>query len=162
MNDLLHADGFLGTSANFAADVTLLLSILVAVTFTVGAIMARRQKYEIHRWIQTTGVALNVVLVLWMMLLPYRDFVVRDWPAGTRPGYFYVVTTVHAVIGGAALIFGLFVTLRGNNLMIKPLRFNNYKPFMRAAFGLYMLATLAGIAVYLIWFVVVPNPPLFG
>jgi uncharacterized membrane protein YozB (DUF420 family) len=161
MTDLLHADGFLGTSANFAADITLLLSLLVAVTFTGGAVLARRQRYEAHRWVQTTGVGLNLVLVLWMMILPYRDFVVVDWPVGTRPGYFYVMTTIHAIVGGAALLFGLFVTLRGNHLMIKPLRFNNYRPFMRAAFGLYMLATLAGIGVYLTWFVIVPNPPQF-
>lgn len=160
MVDLLHADGFLGTNANFAADMTLILSILVGLTFTIGAVFALRKQYEVHRWVQTGGAILNIVLVLWMMLLPYRDFVVRD-VQGPRPTYFYVMTTIHALIGLPALIFGNFVVLRGNGLMIPQLRFKKYKPYMRVAYTLYMLATLAGIMVYITWFVIVPNPPVF-
>jgi hypothetical protein len=42
------------------------------------------------------------------------------------------------------------VVLRGNELVPARLKFNNYKPFMRWAYGLYMAATLIGIAVYVV------------
>jgi hypothetical protein len=160
VTELLHQPGFLGTSANWAADMTLLLSILVAVIFTTGAVMALRQRYELHRWLQTAGAVLNVILVLWLMILPYRDFVAPGIPHRLAER-FYGVTTLHAVIGFFAFTFGNFVVLRGNGLMIKALKFNNYKPFMRVAYVLYMVTTLLGIWVYFVWFVNNPNPPIY-
>jgi len=97
-----------------------------------------------------------------MMILPYRDYVVKDF-MGTRPAIFYYVTTIHAFIGLVGLTFGLFVVLRANKLKFIPkaVRFNNYKLFMRISYGLYMAATSLGLWVYLIWFVTIPNPPTF-
>ena len=179
MTDLLHAPGFLGTNANFAADMTLLLSILVALIFTYGAYLAKKAQsieakipkgepgreqagllFTRHRWVQTSGALLNLILVFWLMLLPYRDFVIRD-SGGPRESLFYIATTVHAVVGFFAFVFGKYVVLRGNNLMIPALRFNNYKPYMRLAYIGYMLTTMLGIWVYVTWFVTVANPPVF-
>lgn len=163
MREILHAPGFLGTHGNFAADITLLLSLLVALIFTAGFVAARRKKYRLHGRIQTAGALLNLMLVGWMMVLPFRDFVIREAaPPRPRPDYFYGITTLHALVGAAALLFGLFVVLRANGLMIRRLRFNNYLPYMRVAYGLYMTASLLGILVYVTWFIVVPNPPEFG
>ncbi|UCC52701.1 MAG: hypothetical protein JSV68_01790 [Anaerolineaceae bacterium] len=160
MTDLFHQPGFLGTSANWAADMTLLIMLLIALIFSIGAWMAVRGKYAAHRLLQTTAVILNLILVLWMMILPYRDFVAPGLPQRINER-FYFVTTLHALLGFSALVLGIFVTLRGNGLMIKPLHFNNYKLFMRISYGLYMLATLVGIWVYFTWFVNNPNPPVY-
>ncbi len=162
MNDLLHQPGFLGTSANWAADMTLVVSLLVAATFTLGVVMAVRGNYTAHRWLQTAAAIVNAILVLWLMVLPFRDFVAAPDNPGGLPSIALTVTKLHALAGASALIFGLFVVLRGNGLMIKPLRFNNYKLFMRISYGLYMLATLLGIIVYITWFVGNPNPPSYG
>ena len=129
MTDFLHAPGFLGTNAHFAADMTLVLSILVALIFTFGAYLAKRAQgierrfpagdtrltqatrlFARHRWIQTLGAVTNIILVLWLMILPYRDFVLRD-TGGPRVSTFYVITTVHAVVGlfaFAAVILTVF------------------------------------------------------
>lgn len=160
MTGILHQPGFLGTNANFAADMTLVLMLLIAALFTVGFILARQRRYVEHRWIQTTAATLNAILVLWMMILPFRDFILRDTD-GPRPGIFYTITGIHAAIGAIAFVFGVFVTLRGNQLVPRVLRFNNYKLFMRVAYSLYILATLLGILVYFTWFVIVPNPPIY-
>ena len=160
MTELLHSPGFLGTNANFAADMTLILAILVAALFTTGLVLARMEKFQAHRWVQTSAAAVNLILVLWLMILPYRDFVARD-AGGPRPNYFYIITTLHATIGSAALLFGVFVVLRANKLLPKFLQFNNYKGFMRLAYTLYMLATLIGIWVYFTWFTRIPNPPIY-
>jgi uncharacterized membrane protein YozB (DUF420 family) len=160
MIEILHQPGFLGTHANFAADMTLALMILIGGLLTLGFYMARRKRYEIHRWIQTTAVILNSILVLWLMVLPFRDFVVRD-QGGPRQTFFYVITIIHAAIGAVAFLLGVFITLRANGLMLKPFRFSNYKLFMRTAYVLYLLAILAGIFVYITWFVIIPNPPVY-
>lgn len=162
MNEILHQPGFWGTKANFAADMTLTISLVVAILFTLGVIMAVKKRYEIHRWLQTGAASLNAILILWMMILPFRDFIVKDF-MGARLAIFYYVTSAHAFIGFVGLTLGLFVVLRANNLKLipKPLRFNNYKLFMRISYALYMLATLLGIWVYFTWFVSIPNPPTF-
>ena len=55
---------------------TLLLSALVAVLLTIGVVLAVRGQYRAHRWFQTGAATLNAILVLWLMVLPFRDFVV--------------------------------------------------------------------------------------
>jgi hypothetical protein len=158
--EILHRPGFLGTSANFAADMTLVVSLVVALLFTVGFALARAGRYGWHRWVQTSAASLNAILVGWMMVLPFRDFIVPGLPSrlGER---FYAFTTLHAVVGASALGFGVFVALRGNGLVPKALQFRDYKKFMRVAYALYILATLLGVLVYLTWFVGNPNPPVY-
>ena len=160
MNEILHRPGFFGTSANFAADFTLVMMIIIAALFTVGVVLAVKKNYEVHRWVQTTAAIMNAIMVLWMMILPYRDFVAPGIPDQLSEG-FYAITTLHAFVGFFALTFGLFVTLRGNGLVPKALKFENYKGFMRVAYGMYMLTTLLGIWVYFAWFVNNPNPPVY-
>ena len=160
MTEILHRPGFFGTAANFAADVTLLLSIVVALALTTGVVMALRGRYNTHRWIQTSAVVLNVILVLWFMILPYRDFIAPGIPEQLDER-FYWVTTLHAFVGFFAFTLGTFVVLRANGLMIERLKFRNYKLFMRTSYGLYMITTLLGIWVYFAWFVNNPNPPVY-
>jgi uncharacterized membrane protein YozB (DUF420 family) len=161
MTDLLHQPGFLGTSANWAADVTLLLSALVALLLTIGVVLAVRGQYRAHRWFQTGAATLNAVLVLWLMVLPFRDFVAPPNNPALLPLSAIATTRIHAAVGALALVFGLYVTLSANKVIPKALRFNNYKAFMRVAYTLYMLATLIGLFVYITWFVGNPNPPSY-
>ncbi|MGH2620949.1 MAG: hypothetical protein ACRDHG_10335, partial [Anaerolineales bacterium] len=116
MTELLQQPGFFGTAANFAADATLVVMLAVALLFTIGAGLAHLHRYTAHRWVQTSAASLNAIMVLWMMVLPFRDFVLPGIPeqVGER---FYAVTILHAVVGAVALPFGLFVVLRGNELV---------------------------------------------
>lgn len=160
MTEFLHQPGFFGTAANFVADATLVVMLTVALLFTLGAGLAHLHRYTAHRWVQTSAASLNAIMVLWMMILPFRDFVLPGIPnqVGER---FYAVTILHAVVGAIALPFGLFVVLRGNELVPKRLKFSNYKAFMRTAYTLYILTTLLGVWVYFAWFVNNPNPPVY-
>lgn len=160
MTEILHSPGFLGTNANFAADMTLLLSLLVVTLFSIGFYLARKGRHDAHKWVQTSGAVLNIMLVFWLMLLPYRDFVLRD-SGGPREAVFYSITTLHALVGFAAFIFGNFVVLRGHRLVPQRLRFNNYKLFMRTAYSLYTLTTALGVWTYYTWFVTTTRPPIF-
>ena len=147
MISFLNQPGFLHTHAPFISDLTLILILLTAILFTVGWQLARRKHYEAHRWVQTVSACLNAAVVISVMI---RSFVVHIFPgipAKLLEGD-YGVTTVHAVIGMIGLLLGLFVVLRGNEIVPKSLRFKKYKPFMRTAYTLYMLATVLGIIVY--------------
>lgn len=144
----MESSGILGTEASLGADIALLGSIAVAVAFTVGAWLARRGQYEAHRWVQTAAAIINLLLVLGIMI-PSLVSVDPSENVDLPPSAFLYMTG-HEILGGAALLFGLFVVLRGNGLVPGRLRFNNYKPYMRWAYGLYILATLIGIAVYMV------------
>lgn len=161
MIDIFHAPGFLGTNGNFLADFGLIVVIACSVLFTAGAYLALRGKYEAHKWVQTTGVVLNLALVLWLMVGPFIGEVVLDYGAEGYPAGFYWVPMVHAFFGICAVLFGVFVTLRGHGLMIPALKFNNYKPYMRVAYALYIITTLLGVGVYLMWFVISPQGPVY-
>lgn len=160
MVDWMHRPGFLNTGANMATDTGLLVMLLVAALFTLGFYLARRGRYEAHKWVQTTGGALALLLVLWLMVLPYRDFVLPELPQRLDEA-FHGITTLHALVGLVALPFGTFVILRGHNLVPQWLRFNDYKKFMRWAYALYMVTIGLGFVVYIVWFVTNPNPPQF-
>jgi len=161
MDDFLHQPGFLGTNANLAADMTLVLILLSAGLFTLGVWLARRKRYGVHRWVQTAAAVLNASMVLWMMLLPFRDFVAPGIP-GKAGEPFYAISAIHGLIGASGLLLGMFVVLRANGLVPKPLRFSNYRLFMRVSYALYMLATLLGVVVYLTWFVWSASPPSYA
>lgn len=160
MTEFLHQPGFIGTNANMAADLTLTLSLLVMLTFSVGFYLAVNGRYDTHKWVQTSGVILNVILVLWLMVLPYRDFILRD-QGGPREQIFYLITMVHAAVGFFAFFLGFFVMLRGHKLVPKFMQFKNYKLVMRTAYTLYLITTLLGVGVYYTWFVVTAKPPVF-
>lgn len=160
MVEWMHQPGFLGTGANLATDIGLALMLLVAALFTLGFILARRGHYEAHKWVQTAGGVIALLVVLWLMVLPYREFVVPGLPE--RLGEpFHGLTTLHALVGLLALPYGSFVILRGHNLVPERLRFSDYKTFMRWAYALYIITIALGFAVYVVWFVTNPDPPQF-
>jgi uncharacterized membrane protein YozB (DUF420 family) len=152
MITFFDAPGFLGTRATIRSDLTLVLTLITAVMFTIGWQLAVRKHYEAHRWVQTRAVALNAGVVIFSMVTSFVTNILPGLPAKWNEGS-YGVTTLHALVGAMALVLGLFVALRGNGLVPKRLRFTNYKLFMRAAYALYMVATLGGVILYVIVFV---------
>ena len=144
---LLTGAGFLGTRAPLHSDLSLILILFSALLFTIGWRLAVRKKFKIHRWIQTSAVILNTLVVLVVMIASFIIYILPGIPGKLLEGT-YGVTTVHAFIGALGLLLGVFVVLRANGLLPKRLRFKNYKLFMRTSYALYMLATLAGVIVY--------------
>lgn len=148
MINFLNAPGFLGTRAPFYSDLTLILILITAVLFTAGMQLARRKHYRAHRWIQTTTACLNALVVIVVMIRSFITYILPGIPGKLLVGT-YGVTTVHALIGTFGLLLGLFIVLRANGLVPAGLRFTDYKLFMRISYGLYMLATLIGVIVYI-------------
>jgi uncharacterized membrane protein YozB (DUF420 family) len=152
MMDFLNGPGFLGMDAPFLSDLSLILMLLTAILFTIGWQLARRAHYEAHRWVQTTAAAINTLVVLGVMIKSYVTHILPGIPGRLLEGD-YAFTTVHALVGLAGMLLGIFVVLRGNNLVPGALRFKNYKLFMRTSYALYMLATALGVIVYVLVFI---------
>jgi uncharacterized membrane protein YozB (DUF420 family) len=152
MSDFLTTPGFLGTKATLRSDLTLVLILITTILFNIGFILARHKRFKAHRWVQTSAVILNTLVVLISMVSSYIIHILPGIPSKLGEGD-YAVTTLHGIIGAAALLFGVFVAMRGNGLVPEILRFKNYKLFMRWAYALYMSATLTGVIVYIIVFV---------
>ncbi len=144
---LLTGPGFLGTRALLHSDLSLLMILVSAVLFTLGWRLAVGKKYGAHRWIQTSAAILNTFVVLVVMIASFIVYILPGIPGKLLQGT-YGITTLHAFIGSLALLLGVFVVLRANELVPTRLRFKNYKLFMRTAYVLYMLATLVGVIVY--------------
>ena len=152
MKDLLNGPGILGTHAPLISDLSLILISLTAIMFTIGWQLARHRHYEAHRWVQTVTAAINAIVVLGVMVNSYVIHILPGIPAKLLEGD-YGVTTIHAIVGTIGLLLGIFVVLRGNKLVPEALRFKNYKLFMRTSYAIYMLATLLGVIVYVLAFV---------
>ncbi len=152
MKDFLNGPGFLGTNAPLLSDISLVLTMLTAIMFTIGWQLARHRQFEAHRWIQTAAATMNAIVVLSVMVSSYVTHILPGIPAKLLEGD-YAITTIHAIVGLTGLLLGIFVVLRGNGLVPKALRFKNYKLFMRTAYAIYMLATLLGVIVYVLAFV---------
>ena len=141
----------LGAHATVKADRTLLLSVGILIVLLFGAVFAVRKHYALHQWCQTVAVALNIALVLQVMVSSY-DEAVRPRLAKHLTEKFFIVTTVHGIVGVVTLLMGLYMVLRGNNLVPQRLRFANYKPWMRATLALYVVQTLLGVWVYRLFY----------
>jgi uncharacterized membrane protein YozB (DUF420 family) len=142
----------LGVTTPFGANLSLVVMLAAAVIFTIGWRLAVRKRYDAHRWVMTVAVCLNASLVLGWMVRYFVLYVLPEIPARLGDAT-YLVVTVHAAVGAVGLVLGVFVALRGNELVPESLRFTNYKLFMRSSYALYMLGTVLGVVVYAIIYV---------
>ena len=60
----------------------------------------------------------------------------------------YALTTVHAVVGLVGVVLGVFLVIRGNQLMARGASLAGYRTAMRAAYVLYMLGDVLGVVLY--------------
>jgi len=149
MSELLRTATPLATTTPFGANLSLVVMLVAAVLFTVGWRLAAAKRFDTHRWVMTVAVCLNASLVLTWMVRYFVLYVFPELPARLGEAA-YGVTTLHAVVGAIGLVLGVFVALRGNELVPRSLRFEKYKPVMRTSYAIYMAATALGVAVYAI------------
>ena len=148
----MNGRGFLGTDASLTADLSLVFGLAVATLLTIGVLLARQRRIGAHRTVQSLAVALNVLQVTVVMVGSFAKSVAPGLRDQLGDSYI-AIAAGHGILGTVTLLFGVFVALRANELVPGFLRFHNYKLFMRTAYGLYMAATLAGVALYANWYI---------
>ena len=121
-----------------------------------GMVMARQKKFTAHAVCQSAVVLLNLVPIFFFMApVFHRGVQPRLFERLNQP--FYSVSAAHALLGMVAEIFALYIFLTGWKLLPAALRFENYKPWMRAGLGLWWLTITLGLATYYVWYVARPS-----
>jgi uncharacterized membrane protein YozB (DUF420 family) len=147
------SDGFLGTAAPRAADLVLLLEISMGVALLIGSWLARERRFRLHAWCQSVVVLLNLVVIVVMMIPSFHMHVLPRIPGKLGKAY-YSLATVHAGLGGAGEIAGLYVLLAaGTSVLPERFRITKYKAWMRTVLVLWWAVLLLGIATYTRWYV---------
>lgn len=146
--------GFLGTRASFVSDVTLVLMLLSMALFTWGWLLARRGDLAWHGMVQSVSVIVNTITICFSMLLPFvHRFTEPRYPL---PVWFYIVLIAHGVAGVVGMVFGVWLMLSANGILFPPPDYERYRPLMRSAYGIYLLATILGVAVYVASYMILP------
>ena len=153
MIDFLQGAGFLGGNGTLGADISLVVSVLAAVLFTIGWRLAVRKRFEAHRWVQTAAACLNAVLVLAWMIRSFVVYILPGIPGQLRSAAPTRSRRSMPSSGCSAWCWGCSWCCAATSSCPAALRFTNYKPFMRWSYVLYMLGTLTGVIVYYVVYV---------
>lgn len=148
MGDLYHLPRFLGTEALFGADLSLVMILISSILFTIGWRQVLKQRFELHRWLQTVATILNAIVVILVMLGSFQGYVLPEVGDNLAQRSVWV-SLIHGVVGMAGFLLGLYIVLMANKLLPKFLRIKNYKTAMRKSYALYMLSAIFGLAVYM-------------
>jgi len=145
--------GFLGTGATFAADLNLVVQIIMGTGLIVGWFLAKRQRYRAHGICQTSVLFLNLLMT---GLVMWPSFQQQVKPALTKALHnrYYEAATIHAVFGTVAELLGLYiVVVAGTNVIPQSLRFKRWKLWMRAELVLWMIVLGMGFGTYYAWYI---------
>ena len=145
--------GFLGTGATFAADINLVVQLIMGATLITGLVLAKQKRYRAHGICQTTVLLLNLLmigLVMWpsfqQQVKPALSKVLHKW--------YYEAATIHAVFGITAELLGLYIVLvAGTDVLPQRLRFKHWKVWMRTELILWAIVLLSGVGTYCAWYV---------
>ncbi len=145
----LGASGFITARSSLGADLSLLVSVAAIVLLTAGVILVRRRRYKAHRWVQTSAVTLNAVLVaIWMIVSLVRYFLPGLPGSLSEKGH--ALAAVHAATGAVGVALGVFVVITAGRLMSRGQSVARYKTAMRVAYLVYLAAFTLGVALYVV------------
>ena len=152
MTHIAERPGFFHTKANFFTDLNILAQVILLLGLVVGAFFARRGHITTHQTIQTGLVLFNIVLTIFIMVVAYYEYVLPGVPAELRSAH-GIVSTIHAALGLLAVLCGIYLILRMNQIIPKRWRVKWWKNLMRFTLGLYLLVGLFGLGIYYVWYV---------
>jgi hypothetical protein len=143
------APGFFG-AGTLLADVNIVLELLLVGGLTFGMMLAKSGNIAAHRVNQSAWVMVNAALVALIMIPSIRTFKLAHLSDLGNSGNLIVV--VHAAIGAATLIAGLWLVLQMNDILPARWHIRGWKTLMRATLAGYWAIALLGIATYRVWY----------
>ena len=144
--------GIFGTKASLFSDLNLIAQIVLLLGLSLGAVLARRGNIAAHQYNQTGWVLFNIVLTIFIMMAAYFKYVLPGLP-GNLSQAFGLVSTIHAALGLLAIVCGVYLILRMNQLIPKKWRVKWWKRLMRLTLALYVLVGILGLGIYYFWYV---------
>ncbi|HXU56127.1 MAG TPA: hypothetical protein VN744_11890 [Casimicrobiaceae bacterium] len=143
------APGFFG-AGTLLADINILLELLLVGGLTFGMMLAKSGNIAAHRVNQSAWVMVNAALVALIMIPSIRTFKLAHLSDLGNSGNLIVV--VHAAIGAATLLAGLWLVLQMNDILPARWHIRGWKTLMRATLAGYWAIALLGIATYRVWY----------
>ena len=143
------ASGFITARSSLGADLSLVASVAAVVLLTVGVLLVRRRHYDAHRWLQSGAVVLNAVPALLWMAVSLVRYILPGVP-GTLAEHGHMLAAVHGAVGACGVALGLFLLVRGNQLMARGQSLRRYRTVMRTAYVLYLAGMVLGVALYVV------------
>jgi hypothetical protein len=144
--------GFLGTFAPFFADIDLIAQLVLLIGLILALVAVRMKKTALHQYVQTAFVLFNLVLTIFIMVMQFFRIVVPGIDATVISAEIWVALA-HGVVGILAILSGLFLVLRMNRLLPKPLMISWWKRLMRISYALYWVVGVLGVAIYFLFYV---------
>ena len=141
--------GVLG-SGGLIADINLVLELLLVLGLTFGFYLARKGNIEAHRINQTIWVMVNAALVACIMAGSILSFKLNSFAELADPGI--GITWLHALIGTATFVAGLWLVLQMNDILPKRFHITWWKNLMRMTLAGYWIVALLGFATYYYWY----------
>jgi uncharacterized membrane protein YozB (DUF420 family) len=138
--------GFLGTRANWAADLNLIVQVALLVVLFVGRVQAKRRSLTVHHNWMTAVVVVNAAMIVAIMNPAFFRLLPLVWRRLGALGP--MVLWLHVVAASLAELMGLYAVLAMRMDLPELLRTRNLKWFMRITFLLWVLALVAGIVIY--------------
>ncbi len=138
--------GFLGTRASWAADLNLIVQIVLLVGLVLGRIQAKSRNLTGHHTWMTAIVVVNAVMIIAIMNPAFFRLLPLAWPKLGAPGP--ILLWLHVVVALLAELMGLYAVLWMRMDLPELLRTRNLKWFMRINFLLWTLALVGGIVLY--------------
>jgi len=138
--------GILGTKAGLSADLALITTWIFGIVAMVGAVNGRRRRFSKHCPVMTTGMLLNWIPVL-IVMIPSWLGVVTSGGGNTTS----LAPLGHGVLGAVTQVLMSYTVVRMQWLEDLPPK----EPLwlMRAAITLWILTVLGGTVVYLTLYV---------
>jgi uncharacterized membrane protein YozB (DUF420 family) len=146
---VLGASGFITARSSLGADLSLLLSLVGIALLTGGVVLARRRRYDVHRWVQTSAVVLNAILIAIWMAVSLVRFILPGVP-GSLSKHGHTLAATHAAVGIVAAALGIFLVVRATQLTRRGRSVSRYKAAMRAAYVVYLAAFALGLVLYVV------------
>jgi plastocyanin len=153
LGDVGQHPGIFGTRANLRADFNLIAEIVLLLGLLLGFGFALTKHISAHQYNQTTWALFNIILVIFIMVGSFFTQVVSGLPAQLIKLH-GIVAILHAMLGSITLLCAVYILLRMNGLLPKPLRIKWWKNLMRFTLGMYLLVGLFGLATYVVWYVI--------
>lgn len=141
--------GFLGTTAGYNSDLSLITSIFCFVLGAAAYFQARNRKFKPHASLMVWAVMLNWIPIL-IVMVPTGVKILR-YGLTLTSGPFATMPLVHAVIGTVAQLVMTYTVIRMK--WAKKLPPRRTRVLMRVAMILWALTMLGGIALYVVAYV---------
>ncbi|MGQ9718990.1 MAG: hypothetical protein ACUVWK_04015 [Nitrososphaerales archaeon] len=135
--------GFLGTRAIWLSDVNLLLQIVVLAILILGISFAKKKRLVEHGRVMTLAVALNAVLIVFIMIPSLIGNVNTIMTGLYTAGV--LITLGHAILGGIAETLGAILVFR---------KFGKVKTWMRIEASVWFVAVILGPSFYAYYYVI--------